>query len=75
MPLPTMSIELSHAVLHGAQSGLPPSAHVNVTLPGARFELLVESAQLFRIHLGHALLLPCLPCLILHNLQAEWTVG
>ncbi len=50
-------------------SGLPSSTHVNVALPGARFELLVKSAQLLRIHLRYALLLPFLPCLIFHDLQ------
>ena len=56
------------------RSGLPPPAHVNVTLPGARFKLLIESAQLLGIHLGHLLLFPLLPCFILHDLQPTWNV-
>ena len=51
------------------RSGLPPPAHVNVALPGACFKLLVESAQLLRVHLSHTLLFPFLPCLIFHDLQ------
>lgn len=54
---------------YSVRSGLPSPAHVNVTLPGARFKLLVESAQLLRIHLRHTLFLPFLPGLIFHDLH------